>query len=271
MSGSGPAADPEGNIFILDANGTFDTTLDERGHPSHGNYGNSFVKITTTNDFSVADYFTMLNVDNENEHDTDLGSGGAVVLPDLTDADGKVRHLAVGGGKDRGIYLVDRENMGKFNPSSNDIYQQINELGGAIFSTPAYFNQAIYYGALHDSIKRFPFVAGRLAETPASQTTIVFGYPGVTPTISGDGGTDAILWAAENGSTARSMPMPLKISRANFTTATKLAEVETSSERGTNTLRRRLQTVECLLAPRMELRCSDSFLNRRDRREAELE
>ena len=75
MSGSGPAADPEGNIFILDANGTFDTTLDERGHPSHGNYGNSFVKITTTNDFSVADYFTMLNVDNENEHDTDLGSG----------------------------------------------------------------------------------------------------------------------------------------------------------------------------------------------------
>ena len=202
MSGSGPAADPEGNIFILDANGTFDTTLDERGHPSHGNYGNSFVKITTTNDFSVADYFTMLNVDNENEHDTDLGSGGAVVLPDLTDADGKVRHLAVGGGKDRGIYLVDRENMGKFNPSSNDIYQQINELGGAIFSTPAYFNQAIYYGALHDSIKRFPFVAGRLAETPASQTAIAFGYPGVTPTISGDGGTDAILWAAENGSTA---------------------------------------------------------------------
>ena len=202
MSGSGPAADPEGDIFILDANGTFDTTLDERGHPSHGNYGNSFVKITTTNDFSVADYFTMLNVDNENEHDTDLGSGGAVVLPDLTDADGKVRHLAVGGGKDRGIYLVDREEYGKFNPSSNDIYQQINELGGAIFATPAYFNQAIYYGALHDSIKRFPFVAGRLAETPASQTAIAFGYPGVTPTISGDGGTDAILWAAENGSTA---------------------------------------------------------------------
>ena len=64
-----------------------------------------------------------------------------MLLPDLTDAAGTVRHLAVGAGKDGNIYVVDRNNMGKFTSVGNNIWQQLNGvLGDGVFSTPAYFN-----------------------------------------------------------------------------------------------------------------------------------
>jgi hypothetical protein len=204
MSGSGLAADTSGNIFLLDANGSFDTTLDANGFPSQGDFGNAFLKISTANrQLSVADYFEMFNQGAENGSDEDLGSGGALVLPDLTDSLGHTRHLAVGAGKDSNIYVVDRDAMGEFNPNKNNIYQEIQgALSSGVFSMPAYFNNMVYYGAVGDNIKALAVSNAQLAATPASQTTHAFGYPGATPSISANGTSNAILWAAENSSAA---------------------------------------------------------------------
>lgn len=117
MSGGGLAADAGGNIYFLAGNGTFDTNLTATGFPEQGDYGNCFLKLSTAGgNLSVADYFATYQTPTENAKDIDLGSGGAVVLPDVTDDQGMVHQLAVGGGKDGNIYLVDRSNMGKFNP-----------------------------------------------------------------------------------------------------------------------------------------------------------
>jgi hypothetical protein len=204
MSGAGLAADSSGNIFLLDANGTFDTALDANGFPSQGDFGNAFLKISTANQgLAVADYFEMFNQGAENGSDEDLGSGGALVLPDLTDSSGQTRHLAVGAGKDSNIYVVDRDAMGKFNPNANNIYQEIQgALSGSVFSMPAYFNNTVYYGAVGDNIKAFAISNAKLAGAPASQTGNAFGYPGATPSISANGTSNAIAWAAENGGTA---------------------------------------------------------------------
>ena len=204
MSGAGLAADTSGNIFLLDANGTFDSTLDANGFPSQGDFGNAFLKISTANQtLAVADYFEMFNQGAENGSDEDLGSGGALLLPDLTDGSGQTRHLAVGAGKDSNIYVVDRDAMGKFSPSKNNIYQEIQGgLSGSVFSMPAYFNNTIYYGAVGDNIKAFAISSALLAVTPASQTGNAFGYPGATPSISANGTSNAILWAAENTGSA---------------------------------------------------------------------
>jgi len=100
-AGAGLAADSIGSIYFLDANGTFDPTLDAQGFPTSGDYGNAFIKLSTSgNQLNVADYFTMYNTGDESDGDVDLGSGGALVLPDMTDANGRVRHLAIGAGKD---------------------------------------------------------------------------------------------------------------------------------------------------------------------------
>jgi len=200
-SGAGPAADSVGNIYVLAANGTFDTILDANGFPCAGDYGNSFLKISTVNNIlSVADYFAMFNAVAESSVDEDFGSGGALVLPDMTDAMGRTRHLAVGAGKDREIYIVDRDNMGKFNPNNNDaIYQGLpGALGGPEFGMPAYFNNEIYYGAVGDSVRAFAFTTAKLAATPASQTSHTFPYPGATPSISANGTSNGIVWVTEN-------------------------------------------------------------------------
>jgi hypothetical protein len=152
---------------------------------------------------AVADYFEMSNQGAENGSDEDLGSGGALVLPDLTNSSKQTKHLAVGAGKDSNIYLVDRDAMGKFNPNTNNIYQEIQgALSGPVFSMPAYFNNTVYYGAVGDSIKTFAISNAQLAKTPASQTADAFGYPGATPSISASGTSNAILWVAENGGSA---------------------------------------------------------------------
>jgi hypothetical protein len=199
MADTGPAADGSGNIYVLDANGDFGTTLNAGGFPSNGNYGNAFLKISTAGGLAVADYFEMQNQQQENASDADLGSGGAVVLPDLTDGTGNVRHLSVGAGKDGHLYVVNRDAMGKFNAGSNNIYQELSGvLGGGIFSMPAYFNGTLYYGAVGDAIKAFKITNAMLATGPASQTSNTFRYPGTTPSISANGTSNAIVWAAEN-------------------------------------------------------------------------
>ncbi len=204
MSGAGLAADTSGNIFLLDANGTFDSALDANGFPSQGDFGNAFLRISTANQkLAVADYFEMFNQGAENGSDEDLGSGGALLLPDFTDSSGQTRHLAVGAGKDSNIYVVDRDAMGKFNPSKNNIYQEIQGgLSGSVFSMPAYFNNTVYYGAVGDNIKAFAISSALLGVTPASQTGNAFGYPGATPSVSANGTSNAILWAAENAGSA---------------------------------------------------------------------
>ena len=204
MAGSGLAADSSGNIYFLDANGTFDTTLTASGLPVSGDYGNGFMKVSTAGGtLSVADYFQPYNTVDESNADEDLGSGGALVLPDLQDASGKVHHLAVGAGKDSNIYIVNRDNMGKFNAQNNNaIYQEISGAIGGVWSMPAYFNNTVYYGAVGDTLKAFPITNAMLAATPSVQSTNNFPYPGTTPAVSANGTNNGIVWDVENSSPA---------------------------------------------------------------------
>jgi len=199
QSGAGLAADSGGNIYFLVANGTADTTLNTQGFPRSGDFGNAFMKLSTgRGGLAVADYFNMFNTGSESDADQDLGSGGALVLPEMTDSNGVTWRLAVGAGKDQNIYLVNRDNMGQFNSTTNRIYQQFaTPLRGPEFGMAAYFNNAIYYGAVGDNLKMFPFVNAKLTDA-SSQTDITFAYPGTTPSISANGTANGIVWATEN-------------------------------------------------------------------------
>ena len=201
MSGAGLAGDTQGNIFFLDANGTFDATLSASGFPAQGDFGNAFMKVSTTgNVLAAADYFAAYNLQSESDADQDLGSGGAMLLPDQTDASGKTRHLAVGAGKDTNIYVVDRDNMGKFNASSNNaVYQELPDaLSGGAWSMASLFSNTVYYAGQGDHLKAFPISNALLATTPASESANTFAYPGATPSVSSNGSQNGIVWAIEN-------------------------------------------------------------------------
>ncbi len=199
QSGGGLAADNQGYIYFLDANGTFDTTLDGNGFPINGDYGNAIMKVSSSVPLAVADYFNTYDTVQESDIDRDTGSGGALVLPDISASANKTLHLLVGAGKDGRIYVANRDNMGKWNPNNNNnLYQQLT---GALpygeYSMPAYYHNTVYFGGVKDYIKAFPIVLGRLTTSPSSQSSKAFAYPGTTPSISSNSGVNGILWAVE--------------------------------------------------------------------------
>jgi hypothetical protein len=205
MSGGGPAADSAGNIYLLTANGSFETALDANGFPQGQDYGNSFLKISTAGGtLRVADYFTLYNEVAESSADQDLGSGGEMLLPDLTDSTNTVRHLVIGAGKDGNIYLVNRDSMGKYNSSGNSqIWQQVSgALPAGIWSTPAYFSSTVYYGDSGATLKAFALSAAKIQSAPQSQSQTQFSYPGTAPSVSANGTSNAIVWAHENSDPA---------------------------------------------------------------------
>ncbi len=205
MTGEGLAADGSGNIYFLDGNGVFDTTLNSQGFPSLGDYGNAFMKLSTSGGtLAVADYFNMYDTVQESDNDEDLGSGGAIVLPELMDNNGGVHYLAVGAGKDSNIYVVNRNNMGKFNPNNdNAIYQEIDgALPGGVWASGAYFNNTMFYCDTGETLKAFPISNALLATTPSSQTGNTFIYPGATPTVSANQNSNGIVWAIANSDPA---------------------------------------------------------------------
>ena len=189
QGGAGLSADASGAIYFGTGNGTFDADVGGR------DFGDSLVKLSLGGGLTVADYFTPTNQSDLNSGDNDFGSSGALLLPDQP---GGHAHLAVICGKEGKIYVVDRDNMGHFNPTDDS--QIVESIPGAVSSCyggPAYWNGTVYYGSASDALKAFALSGGLLSATPTSATADIFGFPGVSPTISANGTANGIVWVLE--------------------------------------------------------------------------
>jgi hypothetical protein len=200
MSGSAPASDSSGNLYMITGNGVFDV------NSGGSDYGDSYLKLSTAPNLAVADYFTPSDQSSDNANDGDFGAGGAAVLMDLP-ASAPVQHLAIGGGKDGNLYVLNRDNMGHYddpnNPQNPPPYWQQLGVGSGIFATPAIWNNQLYVAAqraaltsytLNTSNSKFSFSPTSTASSPS-----YFGFPGSTPSISATGTSNGIVWALDNG------------------------------------------------------------------------
>jgi uncharacterized protein (TIGR03437 family) len=194
--GAAPAADTSGNIFLVAGNGTFDR---ESGGVD---LGESYIKVSVTGGLlpaglSVEDYFAPFNFDSLNRNDVDVGSSGVAFIGD--DAGSTAQpHLMVGVGKEGRIYVLDRDNLGKWQAGSDS--QIVASLASAVngsFGKPAYFNKTVYFCGSGDSLKAFTIANAVLSATPSSKSATAFGYPGCVPTISANGTSNAIVWALD--------------------------------------------------------------------------
>jgi hypothetical protein len=193
QSGDGPAADPSGNIYVVTGNGPFDLNTGGR------DAGNAVLKLALQNGALVLlDYFTPSNTAQLTSDDLDLGSGGPI-LPS-TQAGAAAPNLVVVGGKDGKIYLVNRNNMGKFNSATNSNVETVAignpEPTNGLFATPAALGTSIYFGEVGEPLGRFIFSNGLLSSAPAAQTSTVFHYPGTSPMISTNG-SSSIVWTLD--------------------------------------------------------------------------
>ena len=191
MGGGAPAVDAAGNLFFITGNGTFDANT------GGSNYGDSVVRLSTAGGLSVADYFTPLDQASLDANDTDFGSGAATILVDQPA--GPVTHLVIGGGKQGNLFLLNRDSMGKFSSSTNNVMETVN-LGNAIFATPVFWQNNLYLAGV-GTLKQFAFntSTGKFNGAPFSQSSTSYRFPGATPSASSNGATNGIIWALDNG------------------------------------------------------------------------
>ena len=187
MGDTGPAADQEGNVFLVTGNGKFSAFV-----PPGRDYGDSILKLAFSNrNLAVRDFFTPFNQQELNANDFDLGSGGPILLPDQP---GPHRHLLIGGGKGGGIYLIDRDHMGRYHSGDDSHAVQLIRKTQGIYSAPAYWNQHLFFLWTDDVLKDFRLDQGRLSAAPVAHGATRFADPGATPTISANGNANGIVW-----------------------------------------------------------------------------
>ena len=196
-SGAAPAADAAGNIYVVSGNGTFDFA---RGGPD---LGDSYIKLSSGSPPAVLDYFTPFNVTALNDGDVDVGSSGVALLPDEAGS-ASHPHLMVGAGKEGRIYLLDRDNMGKWQAGSDSqIVFSMAKAIGPLFGNPAYFNKNVYFCGSGDSLKAIALSNGTFVMPPGSKSQAEFDYPGCVPTVSASGTSNGIVWLLEASGTLR--------------------------------------------------------------------
>ena len=200
MSGGAPAFDSSGNMYVISGNGAFDGTSGSTTLPT--DFSDSYLKLSTPN-MSVLDYFTPFNESTLDSDDSDVGASGTSVLIDGTGGG----NFLVGGSKAGIIYVLSRDNMGKYNSGSDSVIQEwATNPASHSFSTPAFWNNSLYYfgviftGTCNGQIYTFNTSNGMFNTTAASSTPTGFGFSGASPSISASSATaNGIAWAIDTG------------------------------------------------------------------------
>jgi hypothetical protein len=192
-SGAGLAADTtvsSGRLFFANGNGTFDAT------PPYNNtqdFGNAIQRLDLSDGgLKIEDEWTPFDQVTLDAADTDQGSGGILILPDQT---GSHVHELIQVGKNGRIEVLDRDNLGGYNSTYNNVVQEIPGQSGALYSTPAYWNNYVYFWGNGKPLSQFLLTRGLLGTTPQSTSSVVSGFPGASPVISSNGTANGILWA----------------------------------------------------------------------------
>jgi hypothetical protein len=218
QSGSGIAEDSEGNLYLATGDGTFDAST------GGIDYGDTVVKMDAN--LNVLDYFTPMDqACRLMPNDLDLGSGGPMVLPtqggpfpDEVIQAGKGGTPCdewAGGVYAAPIYLTNRDNMGKYNSTQDQVIEEVEGANKGYWSNPAYWAGAaadyIYYsgadawGGVGDYLKQYTVSNGVVSSTPLEQSVAIFPV-GSTPSISANGNENGILWTIMRKDSLSSTP-----------------------------------------------------------------
>jgi hypothetical protein len=206
MSGGKINVGANGNLYLTTGNGTFETTT-VNGRPSLNDYGDAVLELAVDPSSSsakqngngwglkVVDYFVPFNQATLNAKDLDFGSSPALILPPSV---GSASHqnLIFTGGKEGRDYLLDQNNLGKFNATADAVVQSKAGLG-SIYSPPAYFNGKIYVAPNGGSPETFNVGNAFFAPFHSSVASENVGFPGATVSISGNGNTNDIAWIVD--------------------------------------------------------------------------
>ena len=180
QSGQGPAADAEGNVYVVTGNGTWDGVR---------NFSESFLKLTPR--LKLLDWFTPTNHLTLDKEDADLNSSGATLIPGT--------QLVLGGGKAGVLYTLDTRNLGHLGDDHAVQHFQAtaSHLHSLVYWQSAHRGNLLYVWGQRDKAKVYKLEGDKLEETPLMMRDIPNeGHPGAMLSLSANGNKDGILWAA---------------------------------------------------------------------------
>jgi hypothetical protein len=202
MGGAGLAAEvidpvnhPFGRMFVATGNGDYTAS---KPYAAGMDYGDTILNLDLANGVpTVQDSFTPAIQAVEDLNDGDQGAGGLLILPSQTT--GSYPHLLVQAGKSGEVYLLNRENLGGYNPSGDQVVQGLPYAVGNMgtWTMPAYWNGTVYYWAVYDTLKAFSLANGLLAG-PTAVSSETYGFPGANPSISANGNIQGIVWTIDS-------------------------------------------------------------------------
>jgi large repetitive protein len=199
----GPATDSTGDLYSTTGNGDF------TGNTGGSDFADTLLKIGTNG--SVVDYFTPFNQAAMQTGNLDFSSSGPTLL---VDQPGTYPHLLVAAAKLGTVYVINRDNLGKYSSngtSDNQIVQSLvsvlpngtQETGN--YSAPVYFNGFVYFGAVSDNLKAFQLTSGMLSAGPTSESPEIFPNRGGAFSASANGTSNGIIWALQDNSPSNSV------------------------------------------------------------------
>jgi fibronectin type 3 domain-containing protein len=224
MGGGALQFEADGSAFYFETgNGSGGApNLNPQGFPSNANYNEALVKVVADPTTSInhqgpngwgmkaADYFIPFNVVALDDADSDFGSGAPLLLPPSAGIPGHP-NLMLAAGKEGTVYLIDRDNMGKFNPVNDNVLNAVNDGSGhreppnllpGSLSTPAYYNGKIYWISGYSG-KAYSFqISSAGIVAPTSQTPITFGFEPGSIVVSAYGAIDGVVWVMDRDQTA---------------------------------------------------------------------
>lgn len=173
-------------------------------------YNDAFLRLSA-NDLSVLDYFSPDNNYTLAVSDVDLGSGANVLVPGSS----TYPHELVGGGKDGNIFVINRDSMGGFNDTSNNVLQTVHtgtQQYNNIFDTPVYWNGFLYFHCNDDVLRAFSWNASaeggqQLSTSSMSAGSAVYSTHGATPSLSANGTNNGIIWDIDNSAYVGTNPV----------------------------------------------------------------
>jgi hypothetical protein len=191
--GWGPAIDSNNFIYVTTGNGYFDANV------GGIDYADTILRLSWLGPLpQVSDYFTPWDQGILGSHNMDVAAGGTLLLPDQPGA--PYPHLLVQAGKEGTIDLVNRDNMGHFNPAGDtQIVQTLPYIIGDVFGGPAMWNNNLYFGSLEHQMEAFYYdpVAQQIQPNYTSATPEYFAFPSPTPSVSANGNSNGIVWIVE--------------------------------------------------------------------------
>ncbi len=196
MGGAAPAfdvANGANRMFITTGNGTYDATTPYATNSM--DYSDDVLRFDLSNGMQVSDAFTAFNQFSLQGSDTDVGSSGALILPDQS---GPNPHLLVEASKGGVIYLIDRDNLGGYGATSDNVVQELANQVQPAYGLPAYWNGNLYFWSAADHLKQFTINNGILSSGPvATSQEVQQAGLGSIPSVSANGATNGIVWSID--------------------------------------------------------------------------